>query len=82
MDHPDVSYYTHVMPANQQCKLSSEPSARANRLPQGKRGVEMISLARKTFHRVEELLETTNVPSGCQFSYPCNASKSTVQTEL
>ena len=49
---------------------------------QGKRGVESISLALKTLHRVEELLVTNNGPSACQFSYPCDASKATVQTEL
>ena len=42
----------------------------------------MIYLARETLHRVEELLVTTNGPSGCQFSYPCDASKATMQTEF
>ena len=68
MDHLDVSFHTHVMPANQRCKLSYESPACANWLPQGKRGVEMISLALKTFHHVEELLVTTNGPPACLFS--------------
>ena len=48
----------------------------------GKRGVEMIHVARETLHRVEELLVTTNGPSTSQFSYACDASIATVQTEF